>query len=46
MFCYDSICKSYRNYLRTKEHLNDEQIRAMIIYDAIVDEERLVFYFL
>lgn len=46
MFCYEQVCSSYRNYLKTKENLDDEQIRAIMIYDAIVDEERLVFYFL
>jgi hypothetical protein len=24
MFCYEQVCSSYRNYLKTKENLDDE----------------------
>jgi hypothetical protein len=45
MTCYTTICKRYRDSLAAYPDVEDQEHRVKIMYDAVIENNQLLFYF-
>jgi hypothetical protein len=45
MSCYEQVCKQYRALLAAHATASDLDIRTKIIQDALIDDNKVLFYY-